>query len=128
VVDYPYFWWAVEPTTGDSFFLELPWRNTNPCQLWGAHFAQTFPQSCNLLVFDHRALHKPKALQWPAHGAPLFLPPESPDLIPLERRWRELQDKWGGLMSCNRNNQMVFARKVFNNSMTATLLFTPLVC
>jgi hypothetical protein len=82
VVDYPYFWWAVEPTTGDSFFLELPWRNTNPCQLWGAHFAQTFPQSCNLLVLDHGALHKPKALQWPAHGAPLFLPPESPDLTP----------------------------------------------
>jgi hypothetical protein len=29
-----YLYGAVEPLTGDSFFLELPWRNTRAFQLW----------------------------------------------------------------------------------------------
>jgi transposase len=84
---------AVEPTTGARFFLELPWLNTATFQLWVDHFAQAFPDSFNVLVLDNGAFHKAKALQWPAHVAPVFLPPYSPELNPIERLWRDLKDK-----------------------------------
>jgi hypothetical protein len=90
---YFYLYGAVEPTTGDSFFLELPWLNTALFQLWVDHFAQAFPQSFNLLVLDNGAFHTTKAVRWPANVAPVFLPPYSPQLNPLERLWRDLKDQ-----------------------------------
>ena len=90
---YFYLYGAVDPTTGDSFFLELPWLNTRAFQVWLAHFAETFPDSFNLLVLDNGAFHKAKAVQWPANVAPVFLPPYSPELNPIERLWRDLKDK-----------------------------------
>ena len=91
--DYFYLYGAVEPTTGDSFFLELPWLNTSAFQLWVDHFAEAFPQSFNILVLDNGAFHKAKALQWPSHIVPVFLPPYSPELNPIERLWRDVKDK-----------------------------------
>lgn len=88
-----YLYGAVDPTTGDSFFLELPWLNTTAFQVWLDHFAAPFPDSFNLLVLDNGAFHPTKALQWPANVVPVFLPPYSPELNPIERLWRDLKDK-----------------------------------
>ena len=90
---YFYLYGAVDPTTGDSFFLELPWLNTHAFQIWVDYFAETFPDSFTLLVLDNGAFHKAKAVQWPANVAPVFLPPYSPELNPIERLWRDLKDK-----------------------------------
>jgi hypothetical protein len=87
-----YLYGAVEPTTGASFFLELPGLNTVTFQLWLDHFAQAFPESFNLLVLDNGACHKAQALQWPSNVVPVFLPPYSPELNPMERVWRDLTD------------------------------------
>jgi hypothetical protein len=91
--DYFYLYGAVEPSTGSSFFLELPWLNTVTFQLWVDHFAVAFPASFNVLLLDNGAFHKAKALQWPANVAPIFLPPYSPELNPIERLWRDLKDQ-----------------------------------
>jgi transposase len=88
-----YLYGAVAPTTGESFFLELPWLNTSAFQLWLDHFAGAFPDSFNLLVLDNGAFHKAQAVQWPANVAAVFLPPYSPELNPIERLWRDLKDK-----------------------------------
>jgi hypothetical protein len=45
-----YLYGAVEPTTGASFFLELPYLNSRAFQRWLDGFAATFPTSLNLLV------------------------------------------------------------------------------
>jgi hypothetical protein len=84
---------AVAPTTGDSFFLELPWLNTTAFQVWLDPFAEALPASFNLLVLDNGAFHTAQALQWPANVAPVFLPPYSPERNPIERLWRDLKDK-----------------------------------
>ena len=55
--------------------------------------AQEFPDSFNVLVLDNGAFHKADALQWPAHVVPVFLPPYSPELNPIERLWRDLKDQ-----------------------------------
>jgi transposase len=56
-------------------------------------FAATFPDSFNMLVLDQGAFHKAKALRWPPHVAPVFLPSSSPARNPIERLGRELKDK-----------------------------------
>jgi transposase len=88
-----YLYGAVEPTTGASFFLELPYLNSGAFQLWLDGFAATFAQSLNLLILDNGAGHKAKAVRWPSNVLPIFLPPYSPELNPIERLWRDLKDK-----------------------------------
>jgi DDE superfamily endonuclease len=91
--DNVYLYGAVEPTTGASFFLELPYFNSGAFQVWVDGFAATFPDSLNELVLDNGAGHKAKAVRWPANVVPVFLPPYSPELNPLERLWRALKDQ-----------------------------------
>jgi transposase len=91
--DHFYLYGAVEPTTGAHFFLELPYLNSRAFQVWLDGFAAAFPQSLNLLVLDNGAGHKATAVRWPANVMPVFLPPYSPELNPMERLWRDLKDQ-----------------------------------
>jgi len=88
-----YLYGAVEPTTGASFFLELPYLNSRAFQVWLDGFAAAFPASLNILVLDNGAGHQAKAVHWPSNVLPVFLPPYSPELNPIERLWRDLKDK-----------------------------------
>jgi hypothetical protein len=88
-----YLFGAVEPMTGESFFLELPLLNSAMFQLWLDDFAQTFAASFNLLVLDNGAFHTAKALRWPPNVAAVPFPPYSPELNPIERLWRDLKDQ-----------------------------------
>ena len=92
-VDHFSLYGAVDPTAGDSFFLELPYLNSRAFQVWLDGFAAAFPASLNLLVLDNGAGHKATAVRWPSNGVPVFLPPYSPELNPMERLWRDLKDK-----------------------------------
>ena len=94
-----YLYGAVEPTTGASFFLELPSLNSQMFQVWLDGFAAAFPEACNILVLDNGAFHKAKGLRWPANVVPVFLPPYSPELNPVERLWRDLKDKLADCMA-----------------------------
>jgi hypothetical protein len=66
---------AVEPATGDSFFLDLPCLNSAMLQRWLEHFAPTFAPSCNLLVLDKGAFQTAKILRWPPNVAAVPFPP-----------------------------------------------------
>jgi hypothetical protein len=88
-----YLFGAVEPTTGESFFLELPLLNSAMFQLWLDDFAHTFAASFNMLVLDNGAFHTAKTLRWPPNVAAVPLPPYSPELNPIERLWRDLKDQ-----------------------------------
>lgn len=92
---------AVEPATGDRFFLALPFLHSAMFQLWLAHFAQTLATSFNMLVLDHGAFHTAKILRWPPHVAAVPFPPSSPARNPLERLWRALKDQWADTVSKN---------------------------
>jgi transposase len=83
---------AVEPTTGDRFFLELPYLNAEMFQLFLDAFAQAFPDSLNILVLDNRGAHTAQRLTLPTNVRLVFLPPYGPELNPIERVWRDLKD------------------------------------
>ena len=90
---------AGEPTPGDSFFLELPSLNRHTFPLWWDGCSEACADSCNIVGLDKGAFHNAKAVQWPSHVVPLFLPPYSPELNPIERLWRDLKDQLADLVS-----------------------------
>jgi transposase len=92
VFEWFYVYGAVEPTTGDRFFLELPYLNAENFQIFIDLFAQAFPDSLNLLLLDNSGAHTAQQLTIPENVCLLFLPPYCPELNPIERVWRDLKD------------------------------------
>jgi transposase len=92
VFDWCYVYGAVAPTTGERFFLELPYLNADMFQLFIDAFAQAFPDSLNILLLDNSGAHTAQGLHWPAHVQYVRLPPYCPELSPIERVWRDVKD------------------------------------
>ncbi len=84
---------AVEPTTGESFVLELPPLNTGNLQIFLDALAHHDHETLNIVLMAHGSGHKAKALVLPDHVVCLFLPPSSPELNPIERLGQELQEQ-----------------------------------
>jgi len=80
-----YLYGAVEPLTGQSFFLALPLLNTQGFQLFLDHFAITDPTRFHLLLLDNGAFHKAQALRLPPNVGLVFLPPYAPALTDLSQ-------------------------------------------
>jgi transposase len=101
VFEWFYVYGAVAPTTGERFFLELPYLNTESFQLFVDTFAQAFPDSLNLLLLDNSGIHRAQRLMLPANVRLVFFPPYCPELNPIERLWRDLKDDlaWQQFMS-----------------------------
>ena len=87
-----YIYGAVAPTTGERFFLELPYLHADTFQLFGDACAQAFPDSFNILLLDNSGAHTAQRIRWPAHVQPVWLPPYCPELNPIERVWRDVKD------------------------------------
>jgi hypothetical protein len=86
-----YIYGAVEPTTGERFFLELPSLNADMFQLFVDSFAHAFPHSLNSLLLDNSGAHTAARLTLPQNVRLLFLPPYGPELSPIERVWRDVK-------------------------------------
>lgn len=87
-----YVYGAVAPSSGEHFFLELPYLNADNFQLFVDGLAEAFPDSLNLLLVDNSGAHKAKRLTLPDHIRLVELPPYCPELNPIERLWRDLKD------------------------------------
>jgi transposase len=92
VFDWFYVYGAVAPTTGERFFLELPYLNAETFQLFVDAFAEAFPDSLNILLLDNSGAHTAQRLRWPENVRCVWLPPYCPELNPIERVWRDLKD------------------------------------
>lgn len=92
VFEWFYVYGAVAPTTGERFFLELPYLNADMFQLFIDAFAQAFPDSINILLLDNSGAHTAQRLRWPENVRYVWLPPYCPELSPIERVWRDVKD------------------------------------
>ena len=88
-----YLYGAVEPITGQSFFLEMPYLNGCCFQIFLDEFSKIYASSLNVLVLDNGRFHHAKSLQVPDNIVFLFLPPYSPELNPIERLWQDIKAK-----------------------------------
>ena len=88
-----YLYGAVEPLTGERFFLEFSPLTSECFQCFLEKFSEVFHESLNLLVLDKGRFHQANALKIPENVVLLFLPPYSPELNPIERLWQDLKAK-----------------------------------
>jgi transposase len=112
---------AVEPTTGDRFFLELPYLNAENSQIFVHLFAQAFPNSLNLLLLDNSGAHTAQQLTIPANVCLVFLPPYGPELNPIERVWRDWKDALAWLQFPNLEVQQDYVAMLLRGYEALTL-------
>jgi transposase len=84
---------AVEPTTAESFFLELPQMNTVNFPILLKELAQQYQHTLNIILMEDNSCHKALSLGRPQNIVQLFLPAYSRDLNPMERVWQDLKDR-----------------------------------
>jgi hypothetical protein len=75
VFEWFYVYGAVEPTTGERFFLELPYLHAESFQIFVNAFAAAFPDRLNLLLVDNSGAQTAQRLTLPANVRLVFLPP-----------------------------------------------------
>ena len=85
---------AVEPTTGESFFLELPHLNSTNFQIFLNAFSHGYQETLHIILLDNGSCHTAKSLVIPDNVVCRFLPPYSPELNPIERLWQEVTAQW----------------------------------
>ena len=80
------------PTTGERFFREPPSLNAESFQRFLDAVAAAFSDRLNSLLLENRGAHTAPRLPLPANVRLVFLPPDCPELNPIERVWRDLQE------------------------------------
>jgi len=86
---------AVCPRTGEFFSLEMSHSDRECFQAFLDTANQEIPFSRrrNFLIVDNASWHKCKSLSWGSFE-PIYLPPYSPDLNPIERLWLLIKAQW----------------------------------
>lgn len=91
--EYRYVYGAVEPLTGESFFLILPYCNTICMNVFLKELSNTYPMDRIILVCDGASWHKAKGLEIPQNIRLVFLPPATPEMNPIEQVWKEIRKR-----------------------------------
>ncbi len=91
VREYRYVYGAVEPLTGEGFFLIMPYCNTVCMNVFLAELSKKYPNDKIILVCDGAAWHKSKSLIIPDNIELVFIPPYTPEMNPIEQIWKEIR-------------------------------------
>ncbi len=91
--EYRYVYGAVDPHDRESFFLIMPYCNTNCMNVFLNELSKAYMNDILLLVCDGAAWHKALGLKIPYNIRLLFIPPYTPEMNPIEQIWKELREK-----------------------------------
>ena len=91
--EYRYAYGAVEPQTGDGFFLVMPYCNTDCMNVFMRELSVLYPDDDILLVMDGASWHKANRMQVPNNIELFFLPPYTPEMNPIEQIWTEIRKR-----------------------------------
>ena len=85
----------INPRTGRAFLCEFTHSDSEVFQAFldEANEHIEFERERQVLVLDNASWHKTKSLRW-GRFEPLYLPPYSPDLNPIERLWLLIKREW----------------------------------
>lgn len=89
--EFRYAYGAVEPLTGESFFLVMPYCDTICMNVYMKHLSKAFPNDLLLLVMDKASWHRSKGLIIPENVRILHIPPYTPEMNPIEQIWKEIR-------------------------------------
>ena len=92
---YEYYWLyaAVEPTTGDAFWWELPRLDAACFNVFLRQFGHHYADSLNIILLDQAPAHVAQCVQIPENVVLVWLPAYSPELNPVERLWEDLKHR-----------------------------------
>lgn len=85
--DYRYAYGAVEPLTGESFFLVLPYSNTACMSLFLEELSKEYPDDIIIIVCDGASWHRSQGLSVPENIHLIYLPPATPEMNPIGQIW-----------------------------------------
>ena len=91
--EYRYAYGAVEPLTGDSFFLIMPYSNTECMNIFLRELSAKYPNDYILLPTDRATWHRSKKLEIPENIQLFYLPPATPEMNPIEQIWKEIRKR-----------------------------------
>jgi len=87
---------AVAPKTGELLAFTVPYVDTTVFQTFIDHFQKQTTHLENVyLVLDNASWHTTSGVRW-GDITPIFLPPYSPDLNPIEQLWNHLKSSYLG--------------------------------
>jgi transposase len=85
------------PETGEFFALEFPYSNRESFQCFisaaNKEIASDDAKAKEYIILDNASWHKSTSVDW-GRFTPLFLPPYSPDMNPIERIWAYLKQTY----------------------------------
>jgi transposase len=81
----------VEPTTGDTFWWELPRLDADCFPVFLRQFGQHYADSLNVVLLDQAPAHVAQRGQIPGNVILGWFPAYSPELNPVERLWEDLK-------------------------------------
>ena len=82
---------AVDPISGDGYFLVLPYCNTVCMNIFLEHLSKAYQDDYIVLVCDGAAWHKSGSLRVAPNMELMFIPPYTPEMNPIEQIWKELR-------------------------------------
>ena len=91
--EYRYVYGAVEPSTGGSCFLVMPYCNTVCMNIFLSYLSKQYSDDIILLCCDGVAWHKSGALHIPENIRLFFIPSYTPEMNPIEQIWKELRKR-----------------------------------
>ena len=91
--EYRYAYGAVEPMTGDNFFLVLPYCNTDCMNVFLEELSKEYPNDFILLAADGARWHTSNGLIVPKNIEIFILPPATPEMNPIEQIWKEIRKR-----------------------------------
>lgn len=89
--EYRYVYGAVEPMTGESSFLIMPYCNTVCMNIFLEELSRQYSDEVILLCCDGAAWHKAGALVIPENIFLFYIPPYTPEMNPIEQIWKEIR-------------------------------------
>ena len=89
--EYRYAFGAIEPLTGEHFFLVMPYCNTDCMNVFFEELSNEYPDDMILIVCDGAAWHKSTGLKIPRNIQLLPIPPYTPEMNHIEQIWKQIR-------------------------------------
>ena len=96
------------PRSGEFFAIEASHSDsaTDQAFLDEADKSISFQRTTNILIMDNASWHKRKTTNW-HNWQPMYLPPYSPDLNPIERIWLTMKARWFNNYVCKNEEKLL---------------------
>jgi putative transposase len=88
---YDWLYAAVEPTTGEAFWWEVPRLDADCCSICRQQCGPPYAESLHIVLRDQAPAHVAPRVPVPENVVLVSLPASSPALNPVERLWEDLK-------------------------------------